>query len=387
MNKTNMVIGQSGGPTPVINASLLGAVEQALQHERIEGVYGSINGLKGILEGELISLHDKLPQLRRASAQPGAILGMSRHPLVEEEYDAIIRHMEKVNAGIFCYIGGNGSSRTVLALHNYARSLGKDLRFVHIPKTIDNDLEGTDHSPGYGCAAKFLSHMVQLFALDMLALQSKPRVEIIEVMGGNRGWLPAASAMFKSPEASYPHLVYLPDQPIEAELMLSEVDNAFKGKSIIVVVPDHLKINIPGDDSEQYDPIRGYQAGTGFKVSQYISSQLGISTRVTVPNALYRIAPGFISATDLQEAHRLGRKAVDFAVEGYSGGMVGLVRQTDVTYRCSIEWISLEHVAGLEKPFPPDFWDAKNHLPTQGFLDYVLPLIDRETSDLLYSLK
>jgi 6-phosphofructokinase len=390
MNKINVVIGQSGGPTPVINASLRGAVEQALKNENIEAVYGTPHGLQGILNNQLIRLNDKLPEIRTASVQPGAVLGTSRHPLAEEEYAKIIQQLEQVNAKVFCYIGGNGSSRTVLALHRYASSLGKDIRFVHIPKTIDNDLDGTDHCPGYGSASKFLSHTVQLFAADMLSLQTVSKVEIIEVMGGNRGWLPAASALFKKQETDYPDLVYLPDHPVEASAFLADVDNTFsrKGRSIIVIVPDHMKVNhLPTDAYAADDPIRGHNGGIGYRLSQYINGQLGIPTRVTVPNSLFRIASGFVSKIDYKEALWLGEKAIDYAMEGYSGGMVGLERQSLAPYRSAIQWVPLDHFAGKEKTFPASYWDKARHMPTQAFTDYLLPLIDQEAPEIIFSLK
>jgi 6-phosphofructokinase len=389
MNKMNVVIGQSGGPTPVINASLRGAVEKALKHDQVDTVYGTPNGLQGILNHKLIRLNEKLPEICKASEQPGAILGTSRHPLAEEEYAKIIDELERVNAKIFCYIGGNGSSRTVLALHRYASAMGKDIRFVHVPKTIDNDLDGTDHCPGYGSASKFLSHTVQLFAADMLSLQTVSKVEIIEVMGGNRGWLPAASALFKKQETDYPDLVYLPDHPIDADAFLADVDNTFssKGRSIIVIVPDHMKVNhLAKDPYATEDPIRGHNAGIGFRLSQYINRQLKIPTRVTVPNSLFRIASGFVSRVDYQESLLLGDKAIDYALAGYSGGMVTLERQSSSPYVSRVQWAQLDDFAGKEKTFPTSYWDASRHMPTPAFVDYLLPLIDQEEPGLVFSL-
>jgi len=383
----NVVIGQSGGPTPVINASLRGAVEKAARSERIGDIFGTPNGLEGLLSGKLISLHDKLPSLERASEQPGAVLGTSRHPLIEEEYETILRRLEQVDARVFCYIGGNGSSRTVLALHRYAQSVGKDIRFVHIPKTIDNDLEGTDHSPGYGSAAKFLSHTIQLIAADMISLRVKPRVEIIEVMGGNRGWLPAASALFKA-RYGFPDLVYMPDRTLDAHIFLSDVERAFSNdRSVMVVIPDHLHIEgLPRDAATIDDPVRRHNAGVGYRTANFLSAQGGFTTRMTVPNALFRIAAGLRSRQDAEEAYRLGEAAIDFALAGYSGGMVSLSRHTDVPYRCTVDWVDLEGVAGEEKPFPSSYWNAEQHRPTQSFLDYVMPLIDNEAPDLLFRL-
>jgi 6-phosphofructokinase 1 len=387
MKTYNVVVGQSGGPTPVINASLRGVVEQALKAEQVDRIYGTPNGLSGILRNELIGLNGKLPQIRQAARQPGAVLGTSRHPLHESEYERIIANLEQADVKVFCYIGGNGSSRTVLALAEYARSKGKDIRFVHIPKTIDNDLDGTDHTPGYGSAAKFLSHMTQWFAVDMVSLQTVPKIEIIEVMGGNRGWLPAASALFKT-RSGYPNLVYLPDKPVEAATILNDVESVFQRKeSMMMMVPDHLRVNgLPTDPLAVEDRLRGNNTGIGFRLSQHITRTLGIPTRTTVPYALYRIAPGAVSAVDIEEAYQLGAKAVEYAAAGYTGGMVSLERVSAKPYLSRIRWVALDGVAGQEKTFPAAYWNADEHRPTAAFADYLLPLIDGETPDCLFSL-
>ena len=387
MRTYNVVVGQSGGPTPVINASLLGVVEQALKSEQVDRIYGTSNGLSGILRNELICLNGKLSQIRQAGRQPGAVLGTSRHPLNESEYEQILANLERAGVKAFCYIGGNGSSRTVLALAEYAKSKGSDIRFIHIPKTIDNDLDGTDHTPGYGSAAKFLSHMTQWFAVDMASLQTVPKIELIEVMGGNRGWLPAASALYKS-RSGYPNLVYLPDKPVQGAAILADIENVFHGKeSIMMMVPDHLQVNgLPPDPLAIEDPLRRNNTGIAFRLSQHIARMLGFPVRTTVPYALYRIAPGAVSAVDLDEAYRLGAKAVDYAAAGYSGGMVSLERVSAKPYLSRIRWVPLDGIAGNEKPFPAEYWNKDEHRPTEAFVDYLLPLIDNEAPDCLFSL-
>jgi 6-phosphofructokinase 1 len=390
MKKFNVLVGQSGGPTPVINASLLGLVEQALRKENIETIYGTAFGVEGILNGKLIKLNDKLPALRKAATQPGAILGTSRYPLAKEEYATIINHLEKRKINIFCYIGGNGSSRTVLALHRYAQSMGKEIHFVHIPKTIDNDLMGTDHCPGYGSAAKFLSHSIQLIARDITSLKMKPRVEMIEVMGGNKGWLPATSALFRHKESDFPDLVYLPEYPVDGDNFLSEVESALldKQRSILVVIPDHLKVkNLPENSLIKNDSIRGNRAGVSFQLAQHIQINLGVEARVTVPNQLFRITPGLISRIDSVEAYCVGEKAIDFALLGYSGGMVSIDRVSSEPYLSTFKWTNLQDLAGLEKNFPQHYWDIENHVPTQDFIDYVYPLIDDERPNLVFQLE
>lgn len=385
----NIMVGQSGGPTPVINASLLGVVEQALREEQIDRIYGTLDGLRGILQGKQVLLNDKLLELRQAARQPGAVLGTSRHPLKEEEYARILTELERLGVTQFFYIGGNGSSRTVLALSRFARERKSAVRFVHIPKTIDNDLDGTDHTPGYGSASKFLSHVTQWFALDMLSLKTVPKIEIVEVMGGNRGWLPAASALFKKQASDYPNLVYLPDKPVADHVIFSDIQQAFdQSQSIMLMVPDHLQIEgLPRDSLAVEDQIRHNQDGIGYRLSRHITRSLGIPTRVTVPYALYRIAPGYLSQTDYEEAFQLGMKAVEFANEGRSGGMVSLQRIPQTSYSTRMVWVPLEGVAGKEKEFPAAFWNSREHRPTDAFRQYVMPLIDNQVPDPVFTLR
>ncbi|WP_248924333.1 diphosphate--fructose-6-phosphate 1-phosphotransferase [Paenibacillus hamazuiensis] len=373
----NVMIAQSGGPTPVINMSLRGAVEKALGMEAVDKIYGSRNGVEGILHDDLVHLHEKAEDIRRASQQPGAILGGSRHSLTENEVAAIAEKLKELNVGIFCYIGGNGSSRTVKELHRHAVQNGINIQFVHIPKTIDNDLYGIDHTPGFGSAAKFVSHMVQWIGMDMASMKSYDKVEIVEVMGGNSGWLAAATAIAKRDEADYPQIVYMPEQEVRLEEMLAQIETVYsKTGSVMMIVPDHLKIPGLRSDAALGHPRSGYNGGISYKLAGEVKQRLGLKTRVTSPGTLYRTASCMASECDLSEAYRLGAEAVRFAAEGYSGGMVTLDRVSDSPYECRIDWADLEHIAGKERPLPAHYWDAQRQMPTPAFIDYILPLVD-----------
>jgi 6-phosphofructokinase 1 len=222
----------------------------------------------------------------------------------------------------------------------------------------------------------------------MVSLRTTSKIEIIEALGGNKGWLPAASALFKQHELDYPNLVYLPDRTYEMDTILADCERAYsRGGSVIMIVPDHFRIDrLEKNPLLPEDPVRGNNAGVGYRVSQYISAALGIPTRVTAPYALYRIAPGYTSRVDFEEARELGQAAVSYALQGYSGGMVGLNRVSESPYKCEIGWVDLHGIAGQEKPFPDHYWDARKHMPTQAFLDYVLPLADGDFPNVKFEL-
>lgn len=376
--KTNIIIGQSGGPTPVINMTLRGVVEEAYHTESIDQIYGMRHGLEGILGKGMISLHEKMEAITKWSEQPGAILGGSRYSPDETDFEKILCFLEEKNIGIFCYIGGNGSSRTVAELHRRAKKAGKSIRFVHIPKTIDNDLSGTDHTPGYGSGAKFLSETVKWISTDMASMRTYDKVEVMEVMGGNSGWLAASSALYKEHQDDYPQLVYLPDQSIQLTDILIDIERVYERTgSVMVIIPDHL--HIAGLSLYTHDPTgRRYNGGIGFKLVQQIQDYLGLKTRFTAPSTLFRTSVSLVSGTDRIEAYQLGRKAVCYALAGYSGGMVGLHRLSNEPYECTVHWVDLLEHTSLEKPLPSHYWDREKHMPTREFIEYAFPLIDSE---------
>lgn len=373
----NVLVAQSGGPTPVINMSLRGCVEQALATPGVRQVFGSRNGVEGILANRLIPLGGRLDVLEAASAQPGALLGGSRYALKEEDARQIIKTMEELDIGVFCYIGGNGSSRTVKVLHRLAREADKPLRFVHIPKTIDNDLYGTDHTPGFGSAAKFIAQAVQWIGMDMRSLTSYDKVELVEVMGGNSGWLAAASALYKKSEGDFPQIVCLAERETDLETCLNQIESAYTHYgSVMMIVPDHMKIRGMQSDQTANHPRSGYNGGISGNLAVAVRSRLGLKTRVTSPGTLFRCMAGLVSASDMSEARLLGAEAVRYAFDGYSGGMVSLTRISNTPYECKVDWADLDEIAGKEKPLPPHFWDYEKQMPTEAFREYLLPLVD-----------
>jgi len=379
----NVLIAQSGGPTPVINRSLQGAVEQAVRLKGINHVYASRNGIEGILNEQLVLLEGRLAELEQASLQPGSVLGASHYLLADGDFERIIHRLEQLQVNIFCFIGGNGSSRMVKALHQLALSMGKNIQFVHIPKTIDNDLLGTDHTPGFASASKLVSHMIQWIGMDMASMKAYDKVGIVEVMGGNAGWLAAASALGKKNASAYPQLVYMPKHETDVEHFLAQVEEAYLSYGqVMAVIPDHIKFrNIQSDQTGNKQIRERLNTGISGHLAAAVRERLGLKTRVTAPGVLYRCMSGMASRCDMTEAYRLGAEAVRFASEGLSGGMVRLRRVSNDPYHCDIEWIELDDIAGKERYLPPEFWDAEQQMPTREFREYMLPLVDGQVPE------
>lgn len=392
MNNVNIIIGQSGGPTPVINMSLRGIVETAINHNSIGTVYGSYNGLEGLLKKKVINLSNKLDLIHRASYQPGSILGASRHPLQEHELDMILNHMKELDITYFFYIGGNGSSRTVWALDQYARSTGRDMRFIHIPKTVDNDICGTDHTPGFASAAKLVSHLTQWAAADLRSMNTFDKIKIIEVMGRNAGWLAGSTAIGKKTEGAAPHLVYLPEHFVTLDGIINDVDQAVKKyENIVMVVPDHLRISetefVNDHDSSSSElSCAGHPGGVSNYLARMIHHHLGIKARYDAPGTLIRSAQGFLSKLDQKEAFDLGASSVNYIHEGRSGGMVCLERVSNHPYESRIIWRSLDGISGIERTFPEHYWCRDTNMPTDSFREYLTPLIDNDIPSIVSSL-
>jgi 6-phosphofructokinase 1 len=359
--------------------TLLGVIDEALKTKSIEHIYGSKNGLEGILNKQLFLLTHQYGVIKKASIQPGAILGGSRYSPSEKDFDVILNTLKELKIGVFCYIGGNGSSRTVKELHLRSEILNGDIQFIHIPKTIDNDLEGTDHTPGYGSAAKFLAQTVSWIGADMAAMRTYDKVEIIETQGGNAGWLAASSALGKKHQDDYPQLVFLPDMKVSLEQFLASVESVYKStKSIIVIIPDHLHVTGLIEKLQLDVTGRRYNGGIGFRLYQEIKANLGLKTRYTSPTSMFRTTQSLISKIDQQEAYQYGQHAVHLALNGQSGVMVSLNRTSHSPYNYTFTYTNLLNNSIKEKPLPEHFWDEKTNLPTSSFIEYAMPLIDGE---------
>lgn len=382
----NLLVAQSGGPTTVINSSLAGVISEALNHDCIEEIYGSLNGVLGILGENLINLAEESQQVIRGLRHtPGAALGTCRHKLKQsQEFDRILEVFKAHNIRYFFYIGGNDSQDTADKIHQLAQSQNYDLKVIGIPKTIDNDLPMTDHCPGYGSVIKYIATTVREMALDHEAIGAHDFVSIVEVMGRNAGWIAAGASLAKSrgqPEDA-PHLIYLPEVPFSEERFLQDVQNVLqKNPYCMVVVSEGVK-DATGNylgASKQTDAFgHATLGGAGEYLNNLIEEQLGIKARFAKLGINQRSAVHCSSQRDNDEAFLCGTEAVKAAIDGNSGQMIMLVRSSTDQYHIEISLTPLNAVANEVKVFPQGWISEDRTSVTHQFLKYASPLIQGE---------
>ncbi len=375
MLKGNMLVAHGGGPTPVINSSLLGAVREAKKHPEIETIYGARFGAEGILAGDLIDLgavpDEKLGLLART---PASAIGSCRRKLTDADYPAVLECFKKFNIRYFFYNGGNDSMDTCNKVYNLAVESGYDLRVIGIPKTIDNDLAVTDHCPGFGSAAKYAAASALEIAQDAAALPI--HVVVMEMMGRNAGWITAASALFTD-LMPCEHLVYLPETDFNKDEFLAAVKEKWaKGRGLLVTVSEgiHYAGGAPVADSGIVDGF-GHKVpgGAAQTLSDMIMNETGIKSRSEKPGLLGRTSVALMSEIDRDEAELAGATAVKSAVEGQTGYMVGFKTERTPEYKSETILVPLAEVANAEKTFPLE-WITPGGV-TDEFRAYCLPLI------------
>ena len=376
MLKGNMLIAQGGGPTPVINSSLLGAVREAKKHsDVIETIYGARFGAEGILAGDLINLGE-VPngQLDLLARTPASAIGSCRRKLTDADYPAVLECFKKFNIRYFFYNGGNDSMDTCNKVYQLACESGYELRVIGIPKTIDNDLAVTDHCPGFGSAAKYAAATSLELAQDVAALPI--HVVVMEMMGRNAGWITAASALFTD-LMPCEHLVYLPETDFDKDEFLAAVkDKWAKGRGLLVTVSEgiHYAGGVPVADSGIVDGF-GHKVpgGAAQTLSDMIMQETGIKSRSEKPGLIGRTSVALMSAVDREEAELAGAVAVRSAVEGETGYMVGFKTEREPEYKSETILVPLAEVANAEKTFPLE-WITPGGI-TDEFRSYCLPLI------------
>ncbi len=384
--KMNMIIGQSGGPTSVINSSLAGAIEYAINSKVIGNVYGMINGIEGLLEDNIICLSDmfsQMPQeIHRLKHSPAMFLGSCRYKLshTEEEYDRLFEILNKYHIGYFVYIGGNDSMDTVEKLSRYTKEKNIDIKIVGIPKTIDNDLVGIDHSPGFGSAAKYIATCVREVAYDT-SIYSIKSVHIIEAMGRNAGWLTAASVLARAEYMPAPHLIYLPEVPFSVEQFVCDVKKKLEEyNSVIVVVSEGIRDKngeyISANSATSADQFgHARLSGAAAYLKTVVEEQIGCKVRALEPSVLQRSAGHIISQTDVNEAFNLGTVAARAAEEGKTGVFATLTRTSNKPYSVQYGIEDVKVVANQEKTVPRDFINEEGNDVTDKMITYLRPLI------------
>lgn len=389
--KKNIIVGQSGGPTAVINASLCGVIREGKCHpEQIGTVYGMINGIEGFLAGKYMDLSSGLneEELELLKMTPAAFLGSCRFKLPEalssEFYPTLFNKFEELNIGYFFYIGGNDSMDTVSKLSRYANGIGSDIRFIGIPKTIDNDLVGTDHTPGFGSAAKYVASTVREITLDASVYQQKS-VTIVELMGRHAGWLTASSVLARKHGEDNPLLIYLPESPFEFEQFSADLKNAFeKSQTVVVCVSEGIADSAGHficeySNEAQLDTF-GHKmlTGCGEILENYIRNQFGVKVRSVELNVSQRCSGMIVSGQDMKEAEEAGSFGVRSALDGVNGMMVAFKRACEEPYLMECFLADVNEICNKEKTFPAE-WITKGGTDIgPEFLSYVLPLIKGE---------
>lgn len=385
----NMIVGQSGGPTAVINGSLYGVVSEGFKHpESIEHVYGMINGIEGFLSNQIMDMHPLLKNgdLELIRTTPGSYLGSCRYKLPEDlnnpVYPELFQKFEDYNIGYFFYIGGNDSMDTVSKLSRYAAKIQSPIRVIGVPKTIDNDLVETDHTPGFGSAAKFVATTVREIAIDASVYDNKKSITIVEIMGRHAGWLTAASALARKFEGDNPVLIYLPEVAFNQEDFLEKVKKALETTPNLVVcvsegINDGNGTFICEFASDVGVDTFGHKmlTGSGKYLENLIKEKLGVKVRSVELNVSQRCSSSCLSKTDLDEADHSGAFAVNAALNGETGKMISFVRTNTSPYELSFSTADVNIICNQEKAVPLSWITKDASDVTDEFIRYAAPLI------------
>ncbi|MGI6069101.1 MAG: 6-phosphofructokinase [Blautia sp.] len=388
MNKKNLIVGQSGGPTAVINSSLYGVVSEALCHPDVIGkVYGMVNGIAGFLQDTVMDLAKELPgqKLEILKTTPGAYLGSCRYKLPEDlsdpVYPRLFSKFEELDIGYFFYIGGNDSMDTVSKLSRYAERTGSDLIVLGEPKTIDNDLVLTDHTPGFGSAARYVASTVREIVTDACVYRTKS-VTIIEIMGRHAGWLTAASALARKYPGDNPLYIYLPETSFEEDAFLEKIQGALHTVDNVIVCVSEGIHDKDGTFICEYGSSVGTDsfghkmlAGCGKYLENLVREKLNVKVRSIELNVSQRCSSVMISAADQQEAVMAGQFGVHAALAGETGKMIAFERISDDPYavRCTLE--DVNEICNQEKTVPMEWITPDGADVTEEFLTYARPLV------------
>ena len=397
--KGNVIVGQSGGPTAAINSSLAGVYRTA-KDRGAKKVYGMLHGIQGLMQEKYIDLSDHIKTELDAELlkrTPAAFLGSCRYklPAIHEDqsvYEKIFAILDKLDIEAFIYIGGNDSMDTIKKLSDYAIITGHPTRFVGCPKTIDNDLALTDHTPGFGSAAKYIGTSMKEIIRDSFCLEySKGLVSIVEIMGRNAGWLTGASALAAGEDCEGPDMIYLPELPFDIAEFGRRVRELLEKKpSVVVAVSEGIRtadgkyVCELGNSVDFVDAFGHKQlSGTASYLASYIAGEIGCKTRAIELSTLQRSASHCSSRVDILEAYQVGGAAVKAADEGDSGKMVVLQRLSDDPYQCGTEVKDVHKIANDEKLVPREWVTEDGTYVTGEFISYVRPLIQGDVSPVM----
>jgi ATP-dependent phosphofructokinase / diphosphate-dependent phosphofructokinase len=378
----NLVIGQSGGATAVINASLVGAVNRAIQDARIDGIYGMKYGVEGLLREELIDLrHQPADLWTRLLQTPSAALGSCRYKLQDEDPAQVIEILRRYDIHMLLYIGGNDSADTTQRVAKAAQRVGYDLRAISVPKTIDNDLPQTDHCPGYGSAARFIALATIDSTMNTKSIPWHYPVKVIETMGRDAGWLTASAALGKRDEDDAPHILLIPEQPFNQQRFLQQVEETYRRVGYVIIVTAESLRDEQGQalgaagqvglDAFQHPLL----SGAAQQLVELVKRELKLRARFEKPGDLQRMASNCISITDRDEAYLVGKMGVQALLDGEHDKMVTLLRHSEPAYRCATGLVALSEVANAQRLMPDSYLNSNKTMVTRAFYDYALPLI------------
>ena len=390
MSKGNVIVGQSGGPTAVINSSLAGVFKTAMERG-FSRVYGMRNGIQGFLDEQYVDLSDHIKNeldLELLKRTPSAFLGTCRYklPEIHEDkavYERIFALLDKLEIDVFIYIGGNDSMDTIRKLSDYGLLTGEKQKIVGCPKTIDNDLAITDHTPGFGSAAKYIATSTKEVICDAMGFSYKKKnVTIIEIMGRNAGWLTGAAGLCSSEDCEGPDMIYLPEVVFDIEKFVESIQKLLEKKDVVVVA---VSEGIKTADGRYVCEAAGATAkdafghiqmsGTASYLSNLIASKLGCKTRAVELSTLQRSAAHLASRVDVDEAFAVGGACIKAADEGSTGVMVVIERVSDDPYQSTTGVYDVHRIANDEKVVPRNWINKAGNNVTEEFLDYVRPLI------------
>lgn len=391
--KDNCIVAQSGGPTVAINASLAGVIDGVKKSNKFTRVYGAIHGIQGVLDNNFIDLSlmalSKFPLVNTLELSPAMYLGSCRYKLPDFEvdskpYEIIFDRFEEYQVAAFYYIGGNDSMDTVDKLNQYAKKIGSDVKIVGIPKTIDNDLCHTDHTPGFGSAAKYVASTMLEIAHDTYIYQI-PSVVIVEIMGRDAGWLTAASCLARNDYSPAPHLIYLPEVDFDEDQFIEDIKNVLKtSRCVIVAVSEGIHDkdgNYISATSAVADKFGHAQlSGTGKALESLVKDRMDIKVRSIELNVLQRCAAHISSRTDINESFALGQAAVKYAAEGMTAVMSTIKRVSNDPYQWIIEPENVALIANQAKTIPLEWITPEKNDVTPEMEAYLRPLIIGEVS-------
>ena len=391
--KDNCIVAQSGGPTVAINASLAGVIDGVKKSNKFTRVYGAIHGIQGVLDNNFIDLSlmalSKFPLVNTLELSPAMYLGSCRYKLPDFEvdskpYEIIFDRFEEYQVAAFFYIGGNDSMDTVDKLSKYANKIGSDVKIVGIPKTNDNDLCHTDHTPGFGSAAKYVASTMLEIAHDTYIYQI-PSVVIVEIMGRDAGWLTAASCLARNDYSPAPHLIYLPEVDFDEDQFIDDIKNVLKtSRCVIVAVSEGIHDkdgNYISASSAVADKFGHAQlSGTGKALESLVKNRMDIKVRSIELNVLQRCAAHISSRTDINESFALGQAAVKYAAEGMTAVMSTIKRVSNDPYQWIIEPENVSLIANQAKTIPLEWITPEKNDVTPEMEAYLRPLIIGEVS-------